>query len=161
MAQANLLLIEALRETAGRLKNGAYYAWGHHGGCNCGNLLQVVCNVSKEEIVTHAHAMNGEWSEIAMEYCPVSNVPVQLMLKKLEEVGLTPTDIHHIEYLDDRQVLNYLPGGFRWLKRNLKEDVIAYFEAMANMLEDQLLATIVLDKEELFRSIRKTELINA
>lgn len=150
MAQANLPLIEALRETAGRLRNGAYYAWGHHGGCNCGNLLQVVCNVTKEEIVTHAHAMNGEWSEIAMEYCPVSNVPVQLMLKKLEEVGLTPTDIHHIEYLDDREVLNHLPGGFRWLKRNQKQDVIDYFEAMANRLEEILLSSIVIDKEQLF-----------
>lgn len=150
MAQANLPLIEALRETASRLRNGAYYAWGHHGGCNCGNLLQVVCNVTKEEILTHAHAMNGEWSEIAMEYCPVSNVPVQLMLKKLEEVGLTPTDIHHIEYLDDREVLNYLSGGFRWLKRNRKEDVIDYFEAMANRQEEMLLSSIVIDNEKLF-----------
>jgi len=59
-------------------------------------------------------------------------------------LGLTPTDIHNIEYLEDREVLNRLPGGFRWLKRNLREDVIAYFETMAAMLEEKLFATILI-----------------
>lgn len=51
---------------------------------------------------------------------------------------MTPTDIHHIEYLSDRAVLEQLPGGFRWLKRNVREDVILYFEAYARLLEQQL-----------------------
>jgi hypothetical protein len=50
MAHANIELIEALRETARRLKNGAHYAWGHHGSCNCGNLLQTVTDLSAREI---------------------------------------------------------------------------------------------------------------
>ena len=135
-------MIEALRETAKRLRNGASYSWGHHGACNCGNLLQVVCNFSKEEIVTYAHTGSGEWTEIAEEYCSVSNTPLYLMMQKLEQLGLTPTDIHNIEYLEDRDVLNRLPGGFRWLKRNVREDVIEYFEAMATMLEEKLVASV-------------------
>ena len=59
------------------------------------------------------------------------------MVKSLEEAGLTPTDIHHIEYLSDKKVLQYLPGGFRWLKKNSREDVILYFDAFANMLEEK------------------------
>ena len=144
MSYANLPLIDALRETANRLRNGASYSWGHHGACNCGNLLQVVCKLSKEEIVTHAHTGSGEWTEIAEEYCSVSETPLYLMMQKLEQLGLTPTDIHNIEYLEDREVLNRLPGGFRWLKRNLREDVIAYFETMAAMLEEKLFATILI-----------------
>jgi hypothetical protein len=142
MAHPNLPLINALRETASKLRQGAYYAWGHHGGCNCGNLLQVVTSLSKEEIVRYAHTGNGEWTEIAEEYCNVSQAPVSLLMSKLQELGLTPTDIHNIEYLGDRKVLESLPGGFRWLQRNLRENVIEYFEAFAGLLEEQLLKGI-------------------
>lgn len=58
-------------------------------------------------------------------------------------------DIHHIEYLSDREVLNHLPGGFRWLKRNAREDVIIYFEAFANMLEEKLIQSFDINLEEL------------
>ena len=158
MAHPNSKLIDALRETANRLKNGAVYAWGHHGACNCGNLLQVVCNLTKEEIVSHAHTGHGEWTEIAVEYCTVSQAPLSLLMQKLGQLGLTPTDIHNIEYLEDRQVLNYLPGGFRWLKRNVREDVIAYFEAMALQLEEKLLADIDIPRD-LIDAFTKQELM--
>ncbi len=138
MATANTQLINALRETALRLRNGAYYAWGHHGGCNCGNLLQVITSLTKEEILTYAHTTRGEWTEIAEEYCESSLTPAYQMISKLEAIGLTPTDIHNIEYLEDAEVLKNLPGGFRWLKRNARADVIAYFEAFADMLEIKL-----------------------
>lgn len=145
MAFPNITLVEALRETAKRLENGAPYAWGHHGSCNCGNLLQVVCSLSKEEILQYAHTGIGEWTELAREYCPVSQAPLDLMMKKLTDIGLTATDIHHLEYLDDRSVLQHLPGGFRWLKRNVREDVILYFRAMADMLEEKYLSAINID----------------
>lgn len=146
MANPNIELIAALRTTATRLKNGAPYAWGNHGACNCGNLLQVITDLSKEEILTYAHSGIGEWTELAEDYCGITNAPVSLLLKKLQDAGLTPTDIHHLEYLDDRQVLNALPGGFRWLKRNQREDVILYFETFALLLEDQLIESVPLPK---------------
>jgi hypothetical protein len=124
MAKPSIELVEALRETARRLKNGAHYAWGHHGACNCGNLLQVITRLSEAEILVHAHTGIGEWTEIAGESCSVTGVPVSLLLSKLEGAGLNPTDIHNIEYLDNKEVLKYLPGGFRWLKRNNRQHVI-------------------------------------
>ena len=139
MAQPTKKLIDALRETARRLRNGAHYAWGNHGSCNCGNLLQVVGNMSKEEILRYAHTGIGEWTELAEESCSVTELPYALLIKKLEEIGLTPSDIHNIEYLEDRQVLENLPGGFRWLSRNVREDVVLYFETLADMLEKQRL----------------------
>lgn len=144
MAHPNLQLIDALRQAAGNLRKGAHYAWGHHGSCNCGHLLQVVTQLSKEEIVRHAQTVYGEWTEIAEDYCGVTNAPAYLLVSKLEKLGLTPTDIHRLEYLEDRAVLQNLPGGFRWLKKNVREDVILYFETMATMLEEQLLAQIEL-----------------
>jgi hypothetical protein len=149
MAKPSIELIEAFRETARRLRNGAHYAWGHHGACNCGNLVQVLTPLTEGEILRYAHTATGEWTELAEEYCSASNAPVNLMMSKLEQSGLTPVDIHHIEYLTDREVLNYLPGGFRWLKRNVREDVILYFDAFANMLEEKLAASIEINMDEL------------
>ena len=150
MAHPTLELIYSLRETASRLRNGAAYAWGNHGACNCGNLLQVVASLSKEEILRYAHTGIGEWTELAEEYCPVTNVPVNLLLHKLQQTGLTPTDIHNLEYLEDKEILKQLPGGFRWLRRNNREDVIIYFETFANLLEDKLQNTIDINFDKLF-----------
>lgn len=148
MAHPNLQLIEALRKAAQNLRNGAHYAWGHHGSCNCGHILQVVTRLNKKEILEHAQTVYGEWTEIAEDYCGVSNAPAYLLVSKLEKLGLTPTDIHNLEYLQDTAVLKNLPGGFRWLKRNLREDVIMYFETMAGMLEEELLKRIEVPKVE-------------
>lgn len=149
MALPNVQLIAALRETAARLRKGAPYAWGNHGACNCGNLLQVVTNLSKEEILAYAHTGIGEWTELAEDYCVVTNAPAYLLISKLEQIGLTPSDIHHLEYLEDREVLNRLPGGFRWLKRNVREDVISYFESYADLLEEQLAENITIHFDQL------------
>ncbi|CAN5754580.1 hypothetical protein BH10BAC2_BH10BAC2_07390 [soil metagenome] len=142
MANPNMMLIDALKETATRLKNGAQYAWGNHGSCNCGNLLQVITKMSKEEIIRYAQTGIGEWTELSEEHCAVTDAPVGLLISKLQQLGLNATDIHHLEYLDNKEVLKNLPSGFRWLKRNVKEDVIVYFETFANMLEEQLIGRI-------------------
>jgi len=144
MAHPNIQLTDALREAANNLRNGADYAWGNHGSCNCGHVLQVVTKLTKKEILEHAQSVNGEWTEIAEEYCGTTNAPAYLLISKLGKIGLTPTDIHHLEYLEDRKILEKLPGGFRWLKKNVREDVIVYFETMANLLEEELLKKIAL-----------------
>jgi hypothetical protein len=138
MAIANLELIRALRETAERLENGADYAWGHHGACNCGNLLQVIMRLSKEEIIRFARTGIGEWTELAEDYCGLANTPVDMLISELQKLGLTPTDIHNLEYLQDKSVLEKLPDGFRWLRRNVREDVIVYFQTFAGILEEKL-----------------------
>lgn len=160
MANPTIQLIAALRETATRLRNGAHYAWGHHGACNCGNLVQVVTSFSKEEILRYAHTGTGEWTEMAQEFCPVTSAPLTLVITRLQQIGLTPTDIHNIEYLGDKEVLRNLPGGFRWLKRNKKEDAIEYFEAFASLLEDKMICEIDVSIEDIMSmpAKRKMEL---
>ena len=142
MAKPSIELISALRETAGRLRNGVRYAWGHHGACNCGHLLQVITKIDANEILRYAHTGTGEWTELAEEYCGTINTPVSLLIQRLEEAGLTPVDIRHLENLTDRDVLQRLPGGFKWLRKNLREDVILYFETFAHLLEEKLIDTI-------------------
>ena len=138
MANANFFLINALRETATRLSAGTDYAWGNHGSCNCGNLLQVITTLNRTEILRLAHTGIGEWTELAEDYCGVSRIPADQLIAHLMEAGLTTNDIHNIEYLEDRDVLANLPGGFRWLKRNDRADVIVYLQTMAELLEQKL-----------------------
>lgn len=143
MAYPNLKLIESLRKTATNLRNGAFYAWGNQGACNCGNLVQVVTNLTPKEIVQYVQQTSlGEWTEMAEEFCPITNAPVNLLVAKLEALGLTATDIHHLEYLNDTKVLKNLPNGFRYLNRNEREHAILYFETFAQMLENELLKNI-------------------
>jgi hypothetical protein len=152
MALANQQLIDALRETALRLSKGNHYAWGNHGACNCGNLLQVITQLDEKEILRYAHSGIGEWTELSQEYCKTSGAPIEMLLSSLENIGLTPSDIHNIEYLEDKDVLKRLPGGFRWLSRNVREDVIVYFEAFADLLEEKLILSMELDYADLFET---------
>lgn len=138
MAAAHPELVNALRKAADNLRANEFYAWGHHGACNCGQLLQACTNFNKDEILSYAHLGIGEWTEISAGVCPDTAIPLQLLLSRLEQIGLTATDIHHIEYLSDRKVLEKLPGGFRWLKKNRREDVILYFETFADCLEKRM-----------------------
>ncbi len=138
MAKPNLRLIQALRNAAKNLENGNDYQWGHHGSCNCGNLLQAATNMNKKEIIQYAQTGNGEWSELAEEYCGIIDAPFQFLIAKLNEMGLNPVDIHNIEYLSDQSVLRSLEGGFRHLEKNKREHVIDYFLAYANLLEADL-----------------------
>ena len=159
MAKPTIELIDGLRTTANRLRNGAYYAWGNHGACNCGNLVQSVTALSKEEILKYAQTGIGEWTELAEEYCADTNVPVNLLIQKLRMIGLTPVDIHNIEYLQDKEVLRELPGGFRYLKRNVREDVIVYFETFANLLEEKLISKIEISFEKLFERSEQKQIL--
>jgi hypothetical protein len=141
-------LIKGLIDAANKIENGAYYAWGHHGACNCGHLLQACTTLSKDEIRKYATSGIGEWSEIAQGECEITGAPFELLLKKMHDLGLSASDIHHLEYLSDRDVLDFIPGGFRWLARNKREDVITYFKAMAEMLSMKLKRFELLDTTE-------------
>jgi len=157
MAKPSVELVNALRTTADKLSAGATYAWGNHGACNCGNLLQVVTKLSQQEIHAYAQTGIGEWTELAQEYCGVTNAPIDLLIAKLQNLGLTTSDIHNIEYLEDRDVLNNLQGGFRWLSRNNKEDVIAYFNAFASLLEEKMLNQVEICFDTLLNAEVNTE----
>jgi hypothetical protein len=143
MATPNLELIAALRRTAKRLEQGAPYQWGHMGSCNCGNLAQEISQLTKAEI--HEYAMRnrqGDWSEQTDAYCPISNQPMDLLITKMTEMGLTLSDLKNLEKLSDRSILTRLPSEFRYLQHNRRDHVVMYIRAWADILEEQLLATI-------------------
>ncbi|MVM30610.1 hypothetical protein GO755_11265 [Spirosoma sp. HMF4905] len=144
MARPTPELINALRRTAQNLRNGAAYQWGHMGGCNCGNLAQELTKLNKDQIHQYAMQRHGDWNEQAEDYCSTSQMPIDLLINEMLNAGLTLEDLKHLERLDDRQVLARFPIEKRFLKHNIREDVIAYMTAWAELLEEQLLAKITL-----------------
>ena len=45
-----------------------------------------------------------------------------------------------------------MPGGFRWLKKNVREDVIVYFETFADLLEEKLIQAVDIKMDELINN---------
>lgn len=138
MARPSVVLVTALRKTAARLASSEAYAWGHHGQCNCGHLVQTLCGLPPARIHEIALEGDGDWETLANAYCPASGHAIDDLLTALVDAGLTTDDIAHLERLDDPAILAALPGGHRWLRRNVREDAVAYLEAWADLLERDL-----------------------
>ena len=131
------MLIEALRQTARNLKNGASYQWGHMGGCNCGNLAQELTRLDKNQIHRYAMERYGDWNKQLDDYCPASQMPIDVIINEMVMAGLQIEDLKHLEKLDDRAVLLRLPLEKRHLRHNVREDVVTYMNTWASLLEEQ------------------------
>jgi hypothetical protein len=137
MATPTLLLIDALRKTANNLANNKPYEWGHMGNCNCGNLAQVLLNITKTDIHKYAMERPGDWSEQLNDYCSTSGLHMDQLIFSLLEKGLSTDDLHELEYLKNKNVLSKL--GVTHLQHNKREDVISYLNTWADVLEEQLM----------------------
>lgn len=153
MAAIRLDIIEALRTTANKLKNGHRYEWGHMGNCNCGNLVQTITSFTRAEIQEYALQKRGDWSEQLIDYCPTSGYPMDMIIGKMIEFGFTPQDLRHLEWLSDSDVLE--KSGNKFLNRNLKSDTILYLNSWADLIEDALLKSIQLPDIETIISSNK------
>jgi hypothetical protein len=131
-----LVLVDALRKTSDRLENPEIdYQWGHMGHCNAGHLIQTLTGMSSFEIVESIDFELDEWSEHAIDYCSKTGCKVDDIFITIERYGVTHNDIVKLEYLSDRRVLENLEGGFRYLQRNERNDVIEYMRSYADLLE--------------------------
>ena len=144
MARPTPELIYALRQTAKKLQDGSSYQWGHMGRCNCGNLAQELTKLNKDQIHRYAMQRYGDWNEQVDDYCSTSQMPLDLLVGEMLNAGLQLEDLKHLEKLDDRQILVCLPLDKRFLKHNVREDVITYMITWATLLEEQVLEKITL-----------------
>ena len=144
MARPTPKLIDALRRTSRNLKNGAPYQWGHMGGCNCGNLAQELTKLNRDQIHQYAMQRYGDWNEQVEDYCSTSQMPIDIVINEMLNAGLMLEDLKHLEKLDDRQVLSRFPIELRHLKHNVRDDVVSYMNAWADLLEEQFLEKITL-----------------
>lgn len=138
MSSVNIELITAIRKTIHKLKKGSPYQWGHMGACNCGNLAQELIHISKAEIHRYAMEKSGDWNDQLMDYCLDSGYPMDLMIRKMIEKGVKVSELMHLEKLSDPNILRNIPLPKRNnLEKNNLNDVILYFEAWLEILENQ------------------------
>lgn len=137
MAKANPRLIEAIEKTVLKLSSGASYQWGHMGACNCGNLAQELTHFSKAEIHQYAMQKHGDWNEQILDYCPGSGFPIDLMISKMLNFGLTLDDLANLEKLSDQTILSRIPKERRdQINKNSREDVILYMQTWTKILRE-------------------------
>lgn len=136
MATATPELVQALRQTAARLREGSAFAWGHMGSCICGHLAQTITELSPAEIHRRAMERHGDWSQQSVDHCPASGLAIDHVIDEMIALGLSNSDIRHLEHLDDPRVLRRVPA--KWLRRQDKDHAVQYMEAFAELLEDEL-----------------------
>ncbi|WP_276496040.1 hypothetical protein [Pontibacter litorisediminis] len=141
MAKRSDELIEALRETANRLAEGAKYEWGHMGSCNCGHLAQTITKYTKGQIHGAAMWRYGDWREQLRDYCPQSGLPLDEIIDQMLEMGITREELAHLETLSLQSVTNRLPKHRKHLKHNKRDDVVLYLGTWADLLEAQVPAS--------------------
>lgn len=149
MAIASLPLIQLLRRTAKRLENSQHYQWGHMGHCNCGHLAQELTGLPPEKIHQAAMVRYGDWTEQSRAYCPDSGLPIDYIISQLRAVGLSGRDIEQLEWLSDDKINRRLPAAQRHPNRNRKGDVIAYLNAWADLLEEELAIADLMEQPNL------------
>lgn len=151
MARPSAQLIDALRQTANRLQQGAPYQWTHSGQCNCGHLAQTITQQSPAELHRWALQKHGDWADKAEQFaaeflsddalpaaCPASRYPIDHVLYQMLDLGLYMDDVVALERLADRAVLQRLPAVSRDLDYKNRHDVVQYLSAWADLLEQQL-----------------------
>ncbi|AKD05824.1 hypothetical protein POKO110462_10160 [Pontibacter korlensis] len=144
MARNSVELIKALRETANRLARGERYEWGHMGSCNCGHLAQTITKYSKGKIHGAAMWRCGDWREQLRDYCPQSGLPLDEIIDRMLDFGVTRNELSYLETLSHPDILKRLPKNHRYLKHNHRDDVVLYLHTWATFLEEELLSQLVL-----------------
>ena len=139
-------LAAALRETATRLDDGAYYLWTNQGACNCGHLAQTLTTKSRAEIHSMALEKAGDWSEHVVDYCATSRYPIDHIITTMLDAGLTRRDLSDLERLRSNIVRVRLPEGRRALDYRRRDDVVLYMRTWADLLHEKAEAQAILHR---------------
>lgn len=83
-----------------------------------------------------------DWADAAIEYCPLSGLPIDDIITQMLDAGLSLAEIGHLERLSDRRVLkripkDRLPEGRPHLRRNSRADLVLYLDAWAELLTEE------------------------
>ncbi len=167
MATPSARLVTALRETATRLRREEVtYRWSSFAHCNCGHLAQTISGFSAEDIQRRAMRREGDWGSQAKHVathgfpdfdfgdrpaldegawepedvgaCRATGAPLDEILAHMYAIGLRPEDVAHLERLTDPVVRRRLGNNTQYFPHHRRENVIAYLEAWASVLEDDL-----------------------
>lgn len=120
METKKIKLIKGLNLAINALKNNTiHYEWTSQSSCNCGIVSQAILGKNKKEI----HDLWGEasikmqdfetdkvkidktWQNAVKYLCPITGEPTVDVFRKLFDAGLSKSDIVHLEYMDNKAIL--------------------------------------------------------
>ena len=80
----------------------------------------------------------GAWEPENVGACRASGARLDSILESMVRLGLDPHDIAHLERLSDPEIRRKLGTNTEYFAHYLRENVIAYLSAWADLLEAQL-----------------------
>lgn len=138
MAHVTRNTIMALFNTALSLERSGDYQWGHMGSCNCGFLAREIVRLDKTTIHRAAMQRYGNWTEQLNDYCPTSGLLMDDLISTMLDAGFDVDDLKQLETLSNTEVLRSLPASQRFLRHNVKSDVVMYLRGWAALLQARL-----------------------
>ena len=176
MTRPSARLIVALRQTAVRLRRrDVTYRWASFAHCNCGHLAQTITGVEPAEIQRRAMRREGDWGSQARDFerrlprfdfgdrpaldegawepedvgaCLATGAPLDEILDQMVELGVSPADVGHLERLSNPEVRRRLGNNTEYFAHHQRENVVAYLEAWAEVLEERLPAEYLFEAAE-------------
>lgn len=105
-------LITALRTAAKALEDGTFaYNWKKPESCNCGVIASTLMNKSISglrsvlpESIPTEEGLDCSWRGFVQNYCPVTGLSENVVLKALQEAGMSQQDIVELETLSNALV---------------------------------------------------------
>lgn len=80
----------------------------------------------------------GDWGQQALEYCGQTGFEIDTIIEELLALGLERSDIQEIERLSNPKVRRRMAETGERVAHFARTDAIRYFEAWADLLEEQL-----------------------
>lgn len=148
----------------------ATYKWSSFAHCNCGHLVKTVTGLDSESIQTRAMLHQRDWTQQARVYqqtpkpfqpdygddrppldegawepenigaCSLTGMSLDIVFQSLEAVGLDANDVQHLERLSDPEIRQRLGTHNSHYPHNVRQNVIDYLNAWADILEEQHIA---------------------
>lgn len=130
-------LIRGLNLVINALKNNTiHYEWTEQHSCNCGVVAQSILGRNKVEINQYWVEASGKlgqfetdkkkidrtWQNAVKHLCPITGEPMAEIFKKLFEAGLSKSDIVHLEYMDNKAILDRSGINMK-IRKTIKEKV--------------------------------------
>jgi hypothetical protein len=99
------------------------YKWQTHTQCNCGVVSQAVLGLSvddledkifRSKLFAHKNFDSKDdggrgrektWKNAVQTWCPIANKPLKTIFTELGEAGLSPEDICHLEFMENKAIL--------------------------------------------------------
>ena len=129
-------LADALRATAAVVMTPEY-DWGDAQRCNCGLLARELTGMTGQQLreFRRKHDWTGCWGDrVRSGTCPQTGEPLNAVMAKLFQAGLTSDDIINLEVLADRRILDRA-GPCIFCRGH---GVSKYMLAWADMIDEQL-----------------------